>query len=123
MRPIQQDSDILDILDRFVEGLAHWYVQPVSHVPPRHDCIEAEPITKFFAQFADMALDHAFVECRLKYAIDRVEYLRLGDPFPVVAGHVFEDAQFASRQSQGSVADYRVAPVEEDLDAVFIWPR
>ena len=66
-----------------------------------------------------MALDYALVKRRLEDAVDRVEYLRLGDPFAMVADHVFENAQFAAGQGESTAADLRIAPVEKDLDAGF----
>src|SRR5262249_47679822 len=108
-RPVHKDPDASEILDRLVDCLPYPDIQPGSHVTPRDDGIEAEAIAKLLAQLADMALDHALVERRLEDAVDCVEYLRLGDPLAVIADHVFEDAQFAARQGEGTAADLRIA--------------
>ena len=123
---IQQNPDIPDILHRVLDGVLgvlRWYLQPISEVPPRFNCIEAETITKLLAQLAHMALDYALVERGFEDAVDRIEDLRLREPFPVVANHILDDAQFAARQGKGTAADFRIAPVKEDPDAAFAWAR
>ena len=124
IRLIQQNPDIPDLLHRVLDGVLgvlRWYLQPISEVPPRFNCIEAETITKLLAQLAHMALDYALIERGFEYAVDRVEDLRLREPFPVVANHILDDAQFAARQ--GTAANFRIAPVKEDPDAAFAWAR
>src|SRR4029077_9657583 len=81
------------------------------------DGVETQPMLKFLAQFADVALDDVLVDILVEEPIDRVEDLRLADAPTATAQQKLEDPPLPARERKRLAVHLGLAPVK--IDAKF----
>jgi hypothetical protein len=82
------------------------------------DRVEAHRLAQFLAQFADMALDDAFLDLVVEETIDGVEYLIAGDAPTAVGRKIFEDAALTPWQREDPAVDLGIAANAENAQAL-----